>query len=248
MNCLLVPSLGLDDALLLNRLADSIDHYIPHKIVINNGRADSLVDFEKKRPDWRVMHFGHNLGCAGSWNIFATYFRDQASCLISNEDEIFQPGALRQICKAADEHLDAPIIFLNDQDAYDCFVWTRAGVEQFGTFDENFWPAYFEDYEMTARFLAHGGKPFRMTDNIPVKHGKPKPCSKAYHAAIKACGDMNQHYLKMKWGRDDEIPLFKHPFNDPSQSVAHWTLHSLNRSMREHIFYNWFNSATSIYE
>lgn len=247
MNVLLVPSLTLDVAL-LERLARSVDHPIRHKVVINNGHPDALGDWNKRWPEWKILSFGKNLGCAGSWNKAPDIFPNEPSWMISNEDEEFQPGSLEKICKSADSHPDAPIIYVNEHDAYDMFVWTRSGVDEFGTFDENFWPAYFEDYEMCARFLARGGKPFRMTGSLPVKHGKFKPCSKLYHEAISGCGDLNQEYLKLKWGRPDEKPIFTHPFNNPSTPINQWTLDTKGRAKRMEIWNKFWNNNPSLYE
>ncbi len=246
MNVLLVPSLTLD-VNLLERLARSVDYPIKHKIVINNGNADALDEWHGRWPDWKVFHFGRNLGCAGSWNKAPELFPNEPAWMISNEDQEFQPGALEKICKAADAHLDAPIIYMNEHDAYDMFVWTRKGLDEFGTFDENFWPAYFEDYEFCSRFLVKGANPYRMTDKIPVKHGKFKPCSKAYHDTISACGALNQAYLKSKWGRDDEKPIFKHPFNNPANDVRYWKLDLEGRAKREAIWNKFWSNNPSLY-
>src|SRR5882724_9700126 len=144
MNCLLVPTLALDLSL-IERLVNSVDYPIKHKVVVNNGRIDALDRWQKQHTDWVVMSWGH-LGVAASWNKAPLIWPDEDAWLIVNDDEEFQPGCLELLCKASDaHHKDAPVIYVNGCQAFDIFVWTRIGVNYYGAFDENYFPLYFED-------------------------------------------------------------------------------------------------------
>lgn len=254
MNCLLVPTLALDGASLLERLSNTIDYPIKHKLVVNNGRPDALNEWMSKHPDWEVVHYGRNLGCSGSWNLFSVLFPEEQSCLIVNDDEQIQPGCLEVIAKAADEHAkDASILYVNEYESLGYFVWTKRGVEKFGLFDENLWPGYHEDLDMKARFKIAGADHYVIgPKDFPVKHGKPLPCSKAYHDTLNAIGAMNREYFVRKWGCFDDwhswmpnSPAFKTPFNDPKQGLKDWTLDPKARAEREAIWWRFWNRPTT---
>jgi len=92
MNCLLVPTLALDVSL-LERLSNSIDYPVKHKIVVNNGKEDALDDWHSRHRDWSIVSYGHNLGCAGSWNVAANYIENESVLILNSDfvDENFYP-------------------------------------------------------------------------------------------------------------------------------------------------------------
>lgn len=257
MNCLLVPTLALDGASLLERLASTVDYPIKHKVVVNNGRSHALDSWRSRHQDWSVVHDGKNLGCSGSWNLFPVLFPDEEACLILNDDEELQPGCLERICKSADEHArDVSLLYVNQYESLGYFVWTKRGVEKFGLFDENLWPAYHEDLDMKARFKIAGADHYIIGGkDFPVKHGKPSPCSLEYHATLDAIGAMNREYFVRKWGCFDDwhswmpnAPAFKTPFNDPAMGLKDWQLDVPARALRQEIWDRFWNRPTiSIY-
>jgi len=241
MNSMLVPSLALD-LNLLNRLANSIDYPIEYKVIINNGKKGALDEWNDKNPEWRIIDSPYNLGCAGAWNLAPEIFIDDA-WLICNEDQDLQPGVLETICKESDlHHKDADIIYVDKNNAFDIFVWTRNGVKNFGTFDENFYPIYYEDWEMRMRFWVGGGKPYNITKPVKIKHGKPYPHNLNYVAMIEQTEIYNRDYYTRKWGIiDDKNTTFKHPFNNPSIKVKDWILESDRRDTLFKLWNNYFN-------
>lgn len=249
MQTLIVPCLGLDVSL-IERLARSVDFPIKYKVAINNGKIGALDDFKNRHPDWLVFDMGKNLGCAGSWNMAPKIFPTEPCWLISNDDQEFQPGVLEKICKAADEHCrENHIIYVNEFDAYDVFVWTLKGVNEMGTFDENFWGVYCEDWEYRCRLKAGGGKCYRMNQQVAIKHGKPRPGGKAYHELLAAWKPLNEDYLKRKWGTIGDSPVFNCPFFNPNHPINKWELEQENRAIREkHWEKFWDRTNVSLYE
>ncbi len=61
----------------------------------------------------------------------------------------------RHIDFAASEYSSAPEV---DQPAAACLMVSRAALESTGGFDEDFWPAWFEDVDLCRRIRNHGGK------------------------------------------------------------------------------------------
>lgn len=234
MNCLLVPTLALDISL-LDRLNKSIDHHIPQKILVNNGHYSALDKWEKENPDWIVLHTDRNLGVSASWNLAPTQFYHN-SWLIVNDDQEFQPGCLKKICQSMNENPHAHIHYVNEYQAYDIFGWTRRAVEDFGLFDENFYPGYFEDWEMRLR-LKLGKAQINVMQGITVKHGKPKPAGKRYMDMLAKFKPVNEDYFIRKWGKiSDSETDYTAPFNDKTKTIKYWILEEGRRKMMEDVW------------
>lgn len=239
MNCLLVPTLGLNLPM-LDRLAASIDHPIKKCLVIN-CEAHKLHDFLVNHQDWDLYGGIENLGVSASWN-HAPRKYPEGPWLIVNEDYWFWPGQLKEICQCADKHADTePIIFMVDKEkpSWPCFVWTRMGVNKFGLFDENFWPAYYEDCDMMVRHRIEGIKSYRCVfpEGTPQNHGKGQPTGPHYNAMIDGCNALNQQYWFEKWGNSDYFgtPEWTTPFGK-SVPTRYWVVDESKRAERVAIF------------
>ncbi len=243
MSCLLVPTIALDISL-LQRLADSIDYHIQNKVVINNGKAGALKNWSKKNKDWKVIDCGYNKGCSGAWNYAPRVFTED-HWVISNDDHEFQPGALKQVYESIEQNKDAYIIYVNPYQSYDFFVWTRKAVNDFGLFDENFYPAYFEDWEYRTRLNIAEAKIHIIGDlSFPIKHGKPKPASKEYIDMLAKCKPINEDYFLKKWGIIDEKKTnYQTPFNRPGK-ISQWSLETERRYVLKGYWDEFFESPT----
>lgn len=202
---IIVPTLNLDKSL-LSRLLDSIDH---------------PVYVHRRWNDY------NNIGVAATWNLGPDLFPDQEAWIICNDDVQFEPGALGEFCQKVEELADKEsFIMWDDTDYFACFAWTRVGVERFGLFDENFFPAYEEDADMKMRWKIAGYQPPNMFGkNCPMKHGKPQCGGPRYNQMIQDGAYYRRGYFVRKWGTlDFNKPVFKTPFNDPNKSLKDWTI------------------------
>lgn len=253
MTSLFVPTLALDLGL-LDRLAASIDCHIQHKVIINNGKYGALDGWLTAHPDWVVLNQGRNLGVAASWNLVAQICPGERYWFICNDDVEFFPGRLETIYRSAEREADNyPILFLTTTHPFWAFVWTRRGINDYGTFDENFWPAYYEDYEMRLRYNMAGQKHFYIFgDESPANHGKPTTGGQNYVAMINAFGLFTRPYFKRKWNildDHDSSEAFKTPYNIPHAPLTHWEFDPLMRRKMEPIWHAfWSQPHPSIYK
>ncbi len=254
MNVLFVPTLGLDLSL-LERLADSVDYHIRSKVVFNNGEPGACDAFRDKHDDWQVKESAYgNLGVAGSWNQCAKMFPEEQSWLIMNDDAYFLPGYLEKIAKCARSNEDQPIIFLNNSNTFYCFVWTAFGRKEVGEFDENFFPAYYEDcdYRVRLKLKGYGGYVYALQGLEPVPHGKPKCGGMNYNAALQGCGLLNRLYWYYKWGNQDFESggvVYKNPYKDQRLTADQWAWYAQERQTRKQIWDAWLALPNpSIYE
>jgi len=252
MNVLFVPTLGLDLSL-LERLANSVDYAIHAKCVFNNGEPGTLDSFKDAHPDWIVKESAWgNRGVAGSWNECAKLFPEEQSWLIMNDDAYFLPGYLEKICKCAREHETEPVIFLNNSNAFYCWVWTQRGRKEFGEFDENFWPAYYEDndYKVRLKLKGYNGFVYALQGCEPLPHGKLKTGGMNYNGMLQGCGLLNRLYWYYKWGNQSfDISTYTTPYKDHRLEVNQWAWNPQGRAIRREIYDAWISLPNpSIYE
>lgn len=236
MNVLFVPSIGLDDTL-LRRLAASCDFPVKYKVAFNNGNPGALQAFEESHPDWIVKDSPvGNRGVAGNWNDCAKWFSSEPYWMLMNEDAYFLPDQLRQFCVCAAENSAAPLIFCNDTNAFYCFIWTHVGRAMIGDFDENFWPAYYEDcdYRVRMRQLLLDVERqcvYALQGKSPVPHGKLQSGGTNYNAMLQGCGLLNRAYWLKKWGAFDyEKATYPTPYRDQRLSSTDWVYDPAHRA------------------
>lgn len=100
----------------------------------------------------------------------------------------------------------------------------REVIENVGKFDENFYPAYWEDTDYSYRVnLAYPGihgsrwtKIFVDVVNTGWTHG-------VTFAKVVVDSAKLQNYLIRKWGGLQHEFKFKIPFNDPNKTIKDWT-------------------------
>jgi len=252
MNVIFVPTLGLDLSL-LERLANSVDYPIHAKCAYNNGEPGALDSFKDAHPDWIVKESAWgNRGVAGSWNDCAKLFPEESTWLIMNEDAWFLPGYLEQICNMARTHPTEPVIFLNNSNAFYCFVWTKRGRDEFGEFDENMWPAYYEDrdYLLRMKLMGYNGFVYALQGCEPLPHGKPKTGGMNYNAMLQGCGLLNRAYWMKKWGNQDfTTATYETPYKDHRLTVDQFAWYPEERAVRRKIYDAWLSLPNpSIYE
>lgn len=251
MRTLFVPSLGLDVSL-LDRLAASVDFDIEFKVALNNGPENALEAFGDAHPDWTVIEpITGNLGVAGSWNHAAKLFPNEPSILLVNEDAHFLPGYLEKIVECSYANPSAPCIFLNESRAFYCFVWTKFGRENYGTFDENIWVAYGEDCDMRVRHRLMGVTeyPYALQGLPPMPHGKPRTGGMNYAALIQGCGLLNRAYWKRKWGSINfEESVYVNPYKDGRISPREWLWYPEHRAELQPLWRSFMEMSPSIYD
>lgn len=101
---------------------------------------------------------------------------------------------------------------------FSCFLITEDTFEKMGTFDENFWPAFWEDNDYHYRAVLLGYKQICVTA-APMVHIGGVSTSMA-----AVSGAPSEEYYRRKWGSThrnlDE--RFKTPYDDPLLTPKDW--------------------------
>lgn len=84
---------------------------------------------------------------------------------------------------------------------FNCFMMRPATVETFGRFDENYWPAYFEDGDYFARVILGNGC-CAVVNEAVFEHRRSLTIRRDRQAARRVVARMkaNQEYFLKKWG------------------------------------------------
>lgn len=194
---LIVPVLNRYD--LLQRMLNSVDEYVEHLLIIDNGgRADSLM-FPKTAQNVHFLQLPSNLGVAASWNLGIKLFPHHERWFFASNDMVFHPGAISTLAQAARDE----ITLTNTFPYWQTFAVGDAVVDHIGLFDEGLYPAYFEDNDFQRR-AQKAGFNVRMLD-IPNSHDNSSTINSDADLMGKNITTFayNQHYYEKKLALDD---------------------------------------------
>ena len=197
---MIVPTLTRHD--LLVRMLASIDCPVGLLIIVNNN---SKANFEGTDaiPDcvaeYRVLNLPANLGCAGSWNLGIKLTPFARGWVIASDDVVFAPGALKEF--AANCSPDR-LTICEEWPHYQFFGLGEDVVTEVGLFDENLYPANFEDDDYQRRCEVAGVQ-FEIV-NVAHSHVNQGTVHAPEWAASNAkTYEANERYHDWKTQRDD---------------------------------------------
>lgn len=194
---------------------------IPDQITIidNSGNGAGTRALQELLIDPRIIIWPQtrNLGVAVSWNMFHTIIgRDYI--IIANDDVMPHYHTVNEMFLAAKEHDDLPIIYGSGDsgNAYSLFLLRKWGFDKIGSFDERFYPAYFEDNDYAYRVHVLAGYPSYSAPNATYDHVGSSTMKKytpaemdAHHHAFRA----NALYYSSKWGDEPGRERYTTPFD-----------------------------------
>lgn len=190
-------------------------------LIIDNGHQNiheiihDLNMFKSQQID--IYESPNNLGVAGSWNFGIKYFRDFGdSLLVMNDDIVIGEDQLKKINTILDLGWLVTSSFL-----WSIFLISKPCWEYFlnkdgYVFDENFFPAYFEDNDFAYRLILA-----RTDNNNEILHRGSReldPIIQRNSMTIKKDSKLNgnfgknERYFIKKWGGRPGHEKFKKPF------------------------------------
>jgi GT2 family glycosyltransferase len=197
---MILPTLTRHD-LAADMLA-SIDYPVGLLVIVNNN-ADANFEGTHFIPncvaEYRVLNMPANLGVAGSWNLGVKCAPFAPWWMVVSDDVVFQPGALESFaCECSSDELTVS----NEWPHYQFFGVGENVVDAVGLFDENFYPANFEDDDFQRRCEA-AGIPVRQV-TAPHSHVKQGTVHAPEWASSNArTYEANEGYYREKVARDD---------------------------------------------
>jgi hypothetical protein len=171
----LLPALGvsvyLDPHKYLTRLMDSIDFPVASIVIVAQGLDHSALDqlpALSTRENVSIVRYPVQIGCAGAWNEAIRLAPAAPFWFLVNNDVSFLPGQLAEMAAALSHRYEVDSLFVWHFFGYSCFAVTSRMVAAVGVFDENIYPAYYEDWDWWVRI-----KTYAHRLNLSAPHDPP---------------------------------------------------------------------------
>lgn len=186
-------------------------------IVVDNG---GRLDPASVPADAIVDTPGRNVGVAGAWNTIAErsllypgndLIAERTTLIIANDDVVLGKDAIADLVAA---HQPGALT-LSAGAGMSLFAMDRATVQHVGWFDENFFPAYCEDYDYWYRCTLSGIRITHVQVALEHRQSSSLECLDAaqqvrFHTRVKE----NHRYYRRKWGGPPGKELFQTPFGE----------------------------------
>lgn len=218
---------------------DTIDPKYYENILIIDNTKEGMKD----RRGINFEHHPENLGVARSWNIGARkVVRDKLDYLIIISATMLFNEGMRDFIA----HLEANKNRwgIETQHIWHCIALRRAMIERCGYFDENFYPAYYEDSDYIRRWELSGiHNPMSQTHRLPKVevNATHQGDALSMKSGIKVNMDASRNYFIKKWGfeprydsQENRDKLYTAPFNNPENDVSYWTPRTIEELKKEY--------------
>jgi GT2 family glycosyltransferase len=179
--------------------------YGRHVYVVDNGHQNITLTASNQK----VMTMPHNVGVSGSWNLLCQtlFAKGYTHVALLNDDIIW-----RKTADEIEDYIDAnPNDFYLGLGTWCLFVIPLTTWEKVGKFDEQFFPAYFEDNDYCLRMRNKGLKrdmsPFFSPDVFRNSQTIAKD------PTLNGNFDRNRQLFIDKWGGSPGNETYKTPYN-----------------------------------
>lgn len=225
-----IPVLGtqtLNSISNLKNLINSIDYPIEIlSIIVNNENFNLLLEIKYFCDNIKnenidkidISYHPSNLGCSPSWNYhfkqypFAKYF------IKADDDVVFSKGDLQALSESLENGDN--MVFLNERTKYAFFGISKHTLKTVGLFDENLWPANYEDDDYQIRLnLANIKHTILNRDFNHISSGTSRNLkdNNVEHGKLVEFIKKTEEYFYKKWGVNRE---FQHPFNNSNNKIT----------------------------
>ena len=216
---LAIPTLSRFDC--LERCLDSAlsGSVVPESITIIDNSGGKLRDSDfmarYNLPNVLILTPNRNIGVGPAWNLLLTRIFAQNPdnvALISNDDVTFKQDTIEWFAKITQDHTLG--LVYTDAKKYALFAVRYWAFKAIGLFDEQFFPAYFEDndYDYRARLLEVPicvlQTDFEHIGSGTLKSWDEKRTSQ-HHEEFRA----NQARYVRKWGGRPGNEQYRVPYN-----------------------------------
>jgi len=203
---------------LLRNIMKQMDINWNHILIVDNSPLGEAKEFEGKGAT--ILYYPENIGVAKSWNL-ALKGKCDWTFFVSNNAAF--PNGFSEVLVSLNQA--GPDCMLTDL-AWHCNAISKDLVAKIGYFDENFYPAYYEDTDYYHRMCLAG---ISVAENpvvsIPAMTMRQ---ANSLEAGLKLNFQALAEYYKEKWGGYPGEEKFDKPFNKPENTLYSWTGQALN--------------------
>lgn len=207
-----------------------------------------LIDNSKKgfaqKYGVAYEHHPENIGIARSWNIGARkVVQEKLDYLVIMSATIIFEEGMRDLVACMEANANP--YGLETQHAWHLICLKPKVFKEIGYFDENFYPAYFEDTDMIRRMeLAGIHNPMSKTQRLPkvqISAGYQGNAHAIKKAGLKVNFVALEDYFIQKWGHPNDFEsqekrdyMYQYPFNNPKNSLAYFPKNSISKLKKKY--------------
>lgn len=213
------------------------------------GLAAMIASVQTKHDWWPIVkdNWRNNRGCAKAWNegIAEANAKGCDYILVCNDDILFSGHTIDALVEEFDKQ-PKEVVMLSavnvagmcpspefvftferqpsnyaEHPDFSCFMIRPDMLDQTGPFDENIWPAYFEDNDMHRRIQLLGLKAL-CTSGAAYYHVGSVSVQKDTAGTITGHFEKNKLYFIQKWGGEPTTATYQTPYNDPNLTPKDW--------------------------
>lgn len=225
---------------MLNSIRSSTPYII---IMIDNGSTDQTRSKLLKREEKKELIYINNTrneGVAKSWNQGIEKAKNTYECnhfIVVNNDIVLKKCTIDRMIEDLEREdlgmvtawnvngeIDTPdklvkyeipiLQKFTEAPDFSCFMIKESTINKVGYFDENFWPAYFEDNDYHYRMKLKGIRAVKDNQALYYHYGS---CTVKENEGIGKVNNenylINKEYYIKKWGGEPGNETFETPFN-----------------------------------
>jgi GT2 family glycosyltransferase len=182
-------------------------------IIVDNGLKYHPKNYFDKIKI--IVPENNSWGLSTCWNMFMHQYEGMK--IIANDDIYFYPDTIEKIIKAYNERPEDWFSLQKENGTllgFSCVIIRDTCFTDVGDFDENFYPAYYEDCDYLYRMNLLNKKEYHILCNWEHEHSATfKSLSSSemekHHTTFKK----NQDYFIKKWGALSPNEIYKTPFD-----------------------------------
>jgi hypothetical protein len=169
-----------------------------------------------------------NIGVAASWNLGYKKMKERECewLILLSAAMRFGESGMQDFIDAV-EKTEMDFLACEPSHGWHCIAIKSTVFDRVGTFDENFYPGYFEDTDFGYRCELMGIRCWGSVWGIQVESMGWSHSTKL--GKVKVDGERLGEFMLRKWGGVRDKYEYKTPFNDPSRTIKDWRLGDLDK-------------------
>jgi GT2 family glycosyltransferase len=200
-----IPTYNRADLLLPALMFYARDYPNTEIFVIDNGNQDIKIS---KIPNLKIIVSENNIGVAASWNKLCDIIYEQHDFAMILNDDIYLGRKEWEIDNFLTNYKKD--LYISTQD-WCSFILPKKTFEDIGRFDEQFYPAYFEDNDYTYRLILNLKSIYQVPFLNPFIYKSSQSILK--EPSLRDGYLLNEKRYVEKWGGKPKFEKFRKPYN-----------------------------------
>jgi GT2 family glycosyltransferase len=178
--------------------------------IVDNGQQS--ISEKIKHPNIEVIYEGGNMGVAKSWNMLCDKIFEKNDFAMILNDDIYLGRKDWEVDNLLTNFKKYFYVTMQDWCA---FILPKKTYKEVGKFDEDFYPAYYEDNDYAYRIKLKGESLFAIPFLNPFVYQSSQTSQK--DPSILNHIRFNKQRFIDKWGGEPSKEKFKKPYNGNNQ-------------------------------